>query len=150
MKLNNLDKIVGSGFYSGYLPFAPGTMGSLVALGIYLIPGFENPFLLIPVTIIFLFWGVKIATNFEKEYGKDPKQCVIDEFVGMWISLFFVPKTIVLVLSTFVIWRVFDILKPYPANKLEKIKGGWGIMLDDVMSGIYTFIIIHIIIYFTY
>lgn len=148
MKLNKIEEILGSGLYSGFIPYAPGTMGSLVALLIYLIPGFENPIILSGFILVFLLWGKLIADKFEMVYGKDPKQCVIDEFVGMWISLLFIPKTVSFIVIAFVIWRLFDISKPFPANRLEKIKGGWGIMLDDVMSGIYTFFVMHIIIYF--
>lgn len=149
MKLNNIDKIIGSGFYSGFVPFAPGTMGSLVALGIYLIPGFETPIIHLGLILIATVWGISISDKFDKFYGKDPKQCVIDEFAGTWISLFLVPKEFVLILTAFIIWRILDITKPWPANRLENLKGGLGIMMDDIASGIYTFIIMHIIIYFT-
>ena len=148
LKLNNIEKIIGSGLYSGFIPLAPGTMGSIVALLVYLIPGIENPVVLSGLIIVFLFWGKVIADKFETEYGKDPKQCVVDEWVGTWISLLFIPKTVSFIIISFVIWRMLDILKPFPADRLENLKGGWGIMLDDVISGVYTFIIIHIIIYF--
>jgi phosphatidylglycerophosphatase A len=91
-----------------------------------------------------------LGASSKKIYGKDPKECTIDEFVGTWISLLFVPKNAVYVAGAFLIWRFFDIIKPFPANMLEKIKGGWGIMLDDVAAGFYSFIVIQIIIYFIY
>lgn len=148
MKLTKIEKFFGSGFYSGYIPFAPGTMGSLAALVLYLVPGFEVLFIHLGFILVFTIWGIFIADKFDKFYGKDPKQCVIDEFVGTWISLLFIPKEFRFIVVAFIIWRILDITKPYPANKLENLKGGWGIMMDDVMSGIYTFIIMHIIIYF--
>ena len=148
MKINFLEKLLGSGFYTGYIRFAPGTWGSLAALIIYLIPGFENPSLLIFMISLFILIGVPIGDKFEALYGKDPKECTIDEVVGMWITLLFLPKKIWWIVLAFLIWRAMDIVKPFPARKLENIKGGWGIMLDDVMAAIYSFISIQLIIYF--
>lgn len=146
MKINQIEKILGSGFLTGYIPFASGTFGSLAAVLIYLIPGFENLYVILPFTILFLLIGFPIATKFEGIYGKDPSQCTIDEIVGTWISLILIPKNIWYITIAFVIWRMLDILKPYPANKIERIKGGVGIMMDDVIAGFYSLIFIHIII----
>ncbi len=146
MKINILEKFLGSGFYSGYIPFAPGTFGSLVALSIYLIPGMENPTILLILISLFSVIGISIGTKFEAIYGKDPKQCTIDEMVGMWITLLFIPKKIWFILIAFVIWRILDIVKPFPANIAEKLKGGLGIMMDDVIAALYALAISHIII----
>ena len=148
MKLNFFEKLIGSGFYSGYFPVASGTAASIVALGIYLIPGFENPALLLFLISFFLVIGIQVGNKFEGVYGKDPKQCTIDEFVGTWISLLFIPKKALFIIIAFIIWRAMDILKPFPARQIEKLKGGLGIMLDDVIAGIYSFLIVHMIIYF--
>ena len=150
MKLNLIEKILGSGFFTGYVPFASGTFGSMAAVIIYLIPGFENPTILLLLISIFTVFGVNLGSKFEKIYGKDPKECTIDEFVGTWISLLFLPKNLIYVLGAFLIWRVFDIIKPFPANYVEKLRGGWGIMLDDIVAGFYSFIVIQIILYFIY
>jgi phosphatidylglycerophosphatase A len=144
MKLNLFEKMLGSGFFTGFIPFAPGTFGSLAALFIYYIPGFEKLMVLIPAILIFSFYGVYVGNKFEKVYGKDPGQCTIDEFVGMWISLLFLPKTIILSATAFIIWRILDIIKPWPARNLEKLKGGPGIMIDDVISAAYTLIILQV------
>jgi phosphatidylglycerophosphatase A len=146
MKINIFEKAVGSGFFTGYIPFASGTFGSLAALLIYYIPGFSNPVIIIPFIILFTFYGIYIGTKFEKVYGKDPAECTIDEVVGMWITLLFVPKTIVVSLAGFLIWRALDIIKPFPARQAENLEGGLGIMLDDVIAGIYSLIILHIIL----
>ncbi len=146
MKINFFEKLLGSGFYSGYIPFASGTFGSFAALLIYFIPGFENPIILIPVTIIFIFYGILLGNKFEKLYGKDPSECTIDEMVGMWITLMFLPKNLVVAAIAFFIWRIFDIIKPYPARKLESLHGGLGIMIDDVVAGIYSLITMHLIL----
>jgi phosphatidylglycerophosphatase A len=149
VNLNFFEKISGSAFYTGYIPVASGTFGSLVALLIYWIPGFENIYIILPVTVLNFIYGVKIGTKFEKIYGKDPAECTIDEVVGTWICLIYLPKTIGISLTAFFIWRILDIIKPQPARKVEKFSGGFGIMLDDVISGFYTLIIMHLLVYFT-
>lgn len=147
MGINFFQKLIGSGLYSGYSPVASGTAASMVALLIYFIPGFEQLYIIVPVSILFLLYGIPLGSKFEKIYGKDPKQCTIDEFVGMWISLISLPKTMGIAITTFFIWRVLDIIKPPPARKLEKINGGIGIMIDDVVSAIYTLLIMHVVVY---
>ncbi len=146
--INLFEKIIGSGFFTGFIPIASGTFGSLIAILIYLIPGFENYYVIIPSTLILLLYGVYVSGKFEKQYGKDPSQCTVDEVVGTWISLILLPKSFLVILSAFLLWRLLDIVKPFPARNSEKISGGLGIMLDDVISGIYTLIIIHLTVYF--
>ena len=144
MKINWLEKFLGSGFYTGYIKFASGTFGSAAALVVYLIPGVENPAILIALIAVSIVVGIPISTKFEKIYGKDPSECTIDEFTGMWIALLFLPKVWWLILITFLLWRALDIVKPFPARQAEALKGGLGIMLDDIISGFYTFILIQI------
>jgi phosphatidylglycerophosphatase A len=147
LKINFFEKFIGSGFYTGYSPVASGTVGSAAAILIYLIPGFENLYIIIPLTILFAGYGIYIGTKFEKEYGKDPAQCTVDEVVGTWISLIALPKILWVVISSFLLWRILDIIKPPPARNLEKLNGGLGIMIDDVISGLYTLLIMHLIVY---
>jgi len=147
LKINFFEKIIGSGFYSGYSPIASGTVGSAVGIIIYLVPGFENLFIIIPATLVLFVYGIFIGTKFEAEYGKDPAQCTVDEVVGTWISLIALPKTIFIIIAAFLLWRILDIIKPPPARNLEKLKGGLGIMIDDVVSGVYTLIIMHLVVY---
>ena len=80
----------------------------------------------------------------EQRYGHDPAEVTIDEVVGMWISLFLLPKKIFIVIAAFFVFRFFDIIKPFPARKFDKMHGGFGIMMDDVIAGIYTNIILQI------
>ena len=148
VKLNFIEKLLGSGFYTGYIPFASGTFGTLAALVIYLIPGFENPYVIIPAIVIFFIYGIYVGNKFEIDYGKDPSECTIDEVVGTWISYLLLPKAIGIIVITFFLWRALDIFKPYPARKLENLNGGLGIMIDDVVSGFYTLIIMHLVVYF--
>lgn len=148
VQLNFIEKLLGSGFYTGYIPFASGTFGALAAVFIYLIPGFENPYVIVPAVIVFFIYGIYVGNKFENVYGKDPSECTIDEVVGTWISYLFLPKTIGIIIITFFLWRALDIFKPYPARKLENLNGGMGIMIDDVVSGFYTLIIMHLVVYF--
>ncbi|NMB82664.1 MAG: phosphatidylglycerophosphatase A [Ignavibacteria bacterium] len=147
MKINPIDKIIGSGFYTGFIPKASGTFASVLAFIIFLIPGFENPTFLMFLISVSIVVGVKIANKFEAEYGKDPYQFTLDEFIGSWITLLFIPKKIWFLIPAFIVWRLLDIYKPFPAKKFESIKGGWGVILDDVVSGIYSFIIIQLSIH---
>jgi phosphatidylglycerophosphatase A len=146
VKINFFEKLIGSGFYTGYIPFASGTFGSLAGLCIYYIPGFEQNFILIPVLIIVIFYGIYVGSKFEKVYGKDPAECTIDEVVGMWITLLFLPKKIIFSIIAFFVWRILDIIKPYPARQLEELNGGLGIMIDDIVAGIYSLIVVHLIV----
>jgi phosphatidylglycerophosphatase A len=146
MKINFIEKFFGSGFYTGFIPFASGTFGSIAGLVIYYIPGFDKPVVIISAIVLFTIYGIYLGAKFEKVYGKDPAQCTIDEVVGMWISLLFLPKRIIISLTAFLIWRVMDILKPFPARQSEKLPGGLGIMIDDVIAGIYSLIIVHLIL----
>lgn len=148
MKINLIEKIIGSGFYTGYIPKASGTFASLLAYVIFLIPGFENPTFLMLLISVSIVIGVKIAVKFESIYGKDPSQFTLDEFIGSWISLLFIPKKAWFIIPAFFVWRLLDIYKPFPANYFEKLKGGWGVILDDVISGIYTFILIQLLNHF--
>jgi phosphatidylglycerophosphatase A len=145
--MNIISKTVGSGFFTGYIPFASGTFGSLAAIIIYMIPGFQKLEILIPAIIIVSLWGIHLGNIFEKEYGKDPAQCTIDEIAGMWISLILVPKTFANIAIAFFVWRFFDIIKPPPARQLEKLHGGLGIMIDDIVAAVYALAVIHLIVY---
>jgi phosphatidylglycerophosphatase A len=147
MKLNFFEKLIGSGFYTGYIPFASGTWGSLAALIIYLIPGFEKPVIIIPAIVLFTILGIFTGNKFDVIYGKDPAECTVDEVVGMWISLLFLPKTFLVVTAAFISWRAFDIIKPAPARQLESLKGGFGIMMDDIVAGLYSLLLLHLILF---
>ena len=147
MKLNFFEKLIGSGFYTGYIPFASGTWGSLAALIIYLIPGFEKPVVIIPAIIVFIILGIFTGNKFDVIYGKDPAECTVDEVVGMWISLLFLPKTFLVVAGAFFLWRAFDIIKPSPARQAEKLPGGLGIMMDDIIAGLYSLLLLHLILF---
>jgi phosphatidylglycerophosphatase A len=139
-----LTKAFASGLFSGYSPIASGTVGSAVGLALYFIPGFEQLYVMLPLCVLVYFVGVKSAEAMEKVYGQDPSEVTIDEVLGMWISLLFLPKTILVALIAFLVFRILDIVKPYPARRFDKTPGGAGVMLDDVISGIYTNLLIQL------
>jgi len=130
-------KLFASALFSGYSPIASGTVGSAVALLFYMIPGFESPLIIGIITLLTLVLGIKSSVLMEQRYGHDPSEVTIDEVVGMWISLFLLPKKILIALAAFFLFRFFDIIKPYPARKFDSMHGGIGIMMDDVIAGIY-------------
>ncbi len=140
-----------TGFGVGYSPVAPGTLGTLIAILIYYFLS-EIPPLLYEITLIgFFFLSVWISDNAERLFGKkDDQRIVSDEIIGFLITMLWVPKTIRFIIIGFFLFRVFDILKPFPIRRLEKrLKGGFGVVLDDVAAGVYSNIILQIISYFT-
>jgi phosphatidylglycerophosphatase A len=139
-------KLIGSGFGSGYAPVASGTAGSFVALVIWYFLPEMSAIQQIAFIVITFFIGIPICTAMEKEYGYDPKQAVWDEFVGQWAALFMLPQTLWVLGASFLIFRALDVWKPFPAQRSQKLPGGWGIMIDDLIVGIYTAGVLHLIL----
>ncbi len=132
--------------FVGYFPKAPGTAGSFVTLLlVYFLPTISFLHSIVLLSVIF-FVGIFVSTKIAKFYKlHDPSIVVVDELLGMWIGLLALPKIWWLYLIAFILFRFFDITKIYPINKLEKIKDGWGIMLDDLLAGIFTFLVVHLL-----
>ena len=126
----------------GYLPLAPGTWGSAAALITWrLLPEIELFRLSLIVIMIFLV-GVIVSTIVSnEENNSDPSKVIIDEWVGMWIALLMIPNEWLWFGIAFLLFRIFDIIKVYPANRFERLPGGWGIMTDDVVAGLYAGVI---------
>ena len=124
------------------------TAGSLVGLLIYLIPGVESPYLLVPLILVTFFAGVLASGKIAGTENPDPHIVVIDEIVGMWIAVLMLPKTTWVIVAAFLLFRLFDIVKPFPARQSEKLPGGWGIMVDDVVAGIYANIVVQGVLLF--
>lgn len=124
----------------GLLPLAPGTWGAAVGV-LCLIPlsnQSENTYFL-PLfigSIIITWTGAFAAKKLEHLWGEDPKQCVIDEFVGVWVAILGHTLSWQNLLAAFVLFRIFDIWKPLGIRRFEAIPNGWGVMLDDVAAGI--------------
>lgn len=147
MNIKKFKYIIATGFGIGFSPLIPGTAGSIAALFLFIfIPA--NDFIWLTISIMMFFLGIWVSGEVEKNEGKDPQIVVIDEFVGQWIALLFLPRILWIFISGFVIFRILDIIKPFPAADFEDIEGGSGIMLDDVIAGIYTNIALHLIMLF--
>jgi phosphatidylglycerophosphatase A len=121
----------------GYVPFAPGTFGSAAGLGIWwLLPA--SGLVQVAAILILFAIGTWSGTVAEHHFGRpDPGQVVLDEVAGMLVTLLFIPVRPAGAVAAFLLFRLFDIVKPYPANRLERLPGGAGIMADDIMAGIY-------------
>jgi phosphatidylglycerophosphatase A len=125
--------------YCGYAPVAPGTVGSLAGLVAYLLVWWSDSAAVEIGLIVALFAvGVWAATTAERFFGGiDPGPVVIDEVVGMLITLAFIPVGPSGAAAGFVLFRIFDVIKPYPAGRLERLHGGLGVMADDAMAAVY-------------
>ena len=130
---------------AGYAPLAPGTAGSLVGLLLFW-PLSRLPFAgQVGVTVALFLLGTLAAAHLASRLGiKDPGIVVVDEVVGQWISLLLLPLTPVTVAAGFLLFRVLDVVKPWPARDLERLRGGFGIMADDVMAGIYANLLVRV------
>jgi phosphatidylglycerophosphatase A len=124
-------------FGVGYVPFAPGTFGSAVGLVIWALLPASNLVLAVVILIIFAA-GTWSATAAERYFGgTDPGPVVIDEVMGMLLTLFMHPVGWTGAIGAFLLFRAFDVLKPYPADRLEQLPGGLGVMADDGMAAVY-------------
>jgi phosphatidylglycerophosphatase A len=155
-KVPFLVNLIGSGLFTGHIPFASGTFGSMVGLAVYLLNGNSEYYVLAPLIAVFFCVGIFVSEIMRKRYGEDPPQVVIDEIVGQWItylvgSLFFdfffkaksfdpafmLTSKVAFGVIGFLIFRFFDIVKLQPAKYFDERDSGFGIMMDDVIAGIY-------------
>jgi len=151
-------RCLASFFYLGYSPVAPGTMGALggaivfVLLNLLLPRWFRSPppagywiFL-----ASFFFLGVAVAGRAEKLWKRtDASYIVIDEALSFFLTMFLLPLRPWVMIVGFLLNRLFDIRKPFPCSYLERLPGGWGVMLDDVVAGIYSNVVLHLILVLT-
>tara|TARA_B100000929_G_scaffold73712_1_gene57119 strand:- start:580 stop:1035 length:456 start_codon:yes stop_codon:yes gene_type:complete len=135
---------IGTVFYIGKLPLAPGTWASMFAvLCWYFLFQSVNHFVLPAISIfLFLIGGIASDTIVKDTKEHDPSRIVIDEWVGQWVALSMMPINIRTGVVAFIAFRIFDIIKPGPVRKMENIPGGWGIMADDVMAGIMAYFVV--------
>ena len=133
-----VSRLLATAFFIGYIPVAPGTFGSVLGLLLYFfLPQSESLWFLLIIGLLF-FLGVWASGRFENVTGvKDDQVIVIDEVVGTLVTLFAFEKNLPWLVLGFIFFRLFDIWKPPPVRLMEKVPGGWGVMLDDVMAGIY-------------
>ena len=142
--LNRLIIFLATGFYAGYLPYAPGTIGSLIGVGLFLIINSLSPVYYLIVFFLLFSLGVYISDRAEALFARnDPSQIIFDEIAGLLVAMALIPNGIGWIIAGFFLFRFFDIFKPYPIRDIEKkFNGGFGIMLDDVAAGIYTNILL--------
>ena len=136
-------RFVASFFYLGKLPLAPGSWGSLGALLLWL---FLPVTFLVHLSVILILFIVGVYSSNKVVKGmddQDPSEIVIDEAAGMGISLFLLPHSLGLYLLAFILFRIFDVLKPSFIHQVQNLPGGWGIMLDDVLAGLITFALVN-------
>lgn len=155
------DRLLATGLFSGYSPFAPGTMGAIVATAMWI----AASMVLCPETLyIVTLWTLTLTTlasiqpinRLEKVWGEDPSRVVVDEMVGVWICLCAVPTDAELFSTRYwiftgmalALFRLFDIWKPLGVRKMESLEGGWGVMMDDVLAGCYGAIVMMTCRYF--
>lgn len=126
---------------AGYSPVVPGTAGSLVALvALWLLP--FTPAALLASIVAVTAVGIWAGWRVERLLGADdPGVVVIDEVAGMLLSVFLLPRTVPVLLTAFVLFRVFDVWKPFPIRQSQALPGGLGIMVDDLLAGLYTLIV---------
>jgi len=138
--MKRLSRLIATVFYIGYSPVVPGTAGSLAALFLFLVlPGLRGPALYGAILASFTA-GVWASGEVERqEKKKDPSCVVIDELAGMWLTFAALPAGLrwIWFAGGFVLFRIFDILKPFPVNRSQALKGGWGIMIDDILAAVY-------------
>jgi len=145
--MQKLKPILGSFFYAGFLPNAPGTWGSLFALvPIYFVGVYTPWFGMVLFTILCSFLTVWVSEECERVWGGDPSPLVMDEFAGQGMGFIAITFTgnmnydIALLILGFIFFRFFDIQKPLGVDKLQKLPGGWGILVDDLLAGFYAFV----------
>lgn len=146
-------QLIATGCGVGFFPYGPGTMGALFAIVVwYLLSLLVSMPSLIGITlalvVLFTFLGAWSATVSERYWGEDPSRVVIDEVVGQWIVLLAIPTNFQLwhVVVALALFRFFDIVKPLGVRKMENFKGGWGIMADDILAGVYGFIVLQLLL----
>ncbi len=144
---HTLASLIATGFGCGLSPIAPGTVGSLVAVVLYYFSPLDagslwhldDPDLLVFLLLIAVsfFVGIWACGVISSPSDPDPRRIVWDEFVGMWVTCLLLPKDAFFLAMAFVAFRIFDVVKPFPIRRLERLPGGLGIMADDLLAGVY-------------
>jgi phosphatidylglycerophosphatase A len=133
--------------YVGYVPVAPGTAGSLLGLGLYAfvrwcdVWGLEI-FVILAITILGI-WSASVGERYFER--KDPGYIIIDEVAGILFTFLFLPVTWIGAIIGFLVFRFFDIVKPFPVRQTERLPGGWGVMFDDLVAAVYSHLVIRLL-----
>jgi phosphatidylglycerophosphatase A len=135
--VKGLVRVLASGLGTGFSPLAPGTAGSLLAALLYWLIAIRSWWLYLSVLVVGMFLGVYVSGQAELLWGHDAGRIVIDEVVGMWVTMAFLPRSFLLLASGFFLFRGLDIWKPFPIRRSQRFPGGWGVMTDDLIAGVY-------------
>ncbi len=153
--MQKLKPIIGSFFYAGFLPNAPGTWGSFFALfPIYFVGMYAPWYGMAIFTLVCSLLTLWVSEECEKVWGGDPSPLVMDEFAGQGMAFIAIPfwsttiSPIMLLLLGFLFFRFFDISKILGVDKLQKLPGGWGILVDDLLAGLYAFFCLYALVWF--
>ena len=149
--MNTLAKLIATGLGSGYMPVAPGTAGAALAAIITYLIAISSTWsnlniILIVLSIVFTILGIWSANVLQEEWGHDPGRIVVDEMVGIWISMLFIPFSLLNLLLAFGLFRLYDIWKPWIVKKAEDLDGGLGVMADDIVAGVFANITLQFVI----
>ncbi len=140
--MKRFSEVVATCFYVGHSPVVPATFGAAVGAVVFGLVMPDAAWVQAVVTLVLIGLAVYTSGVAEERYGHDGRPIVIDEVAGMFVSLCFLPmhgpfSRFSLILGAFVLFRVFDVLKPYPAKSFQELRGGWGVTMDDVAAGVY-------------
>lgn len=150
--MDRLYKTIATFFGLGYMPLAPGTFGALggVAISWLLMQPDLQPAVWdsvhISLSAVAYFAGAYAAKKLEHEWGHDPSRVVIDETMGFWVSILFLPQDWRILAAGFVLFRFFDIVKPLGIRKVDRLKSHHAVMADDLLAGIYANIVLQIVV----
>lgn len=141
-------RIAATGLGAGMSPVAPGTVGTVIGIPLYLLFSLFSPPLYFLSVLAFIFFAVHVSGEAERLFReRDSRKIVIDEIAGYLVVMMFVPPSVFTVMAGFLVFRFFDILKPFPIRIIEKrLPGGFGVVGDDVVAGIYGAVVLHIVI----
>ena len=136
------------GFGSGLSPFAPGTAGSMAAIPVLLVLGFGPVWLYPAVLALVIVIGFPICGRVAEDLGvPDHSAIVWDEIAGMMLTLLFIPLSLNSIILGFLLFRLLDVVKPWPIRYFDRrVKGGWGIMLDDIVAGLFANVVLQILV----
>jgi phosphatidylglycerophosphatase A len=145
--MNRFFLLLASGLGAGFSPFAPGTAGTLVAIPFELFLS-RIGFPVYELTLLtFFFFSSWISEKAQKHWQKgDDQRIVIDEMMGYFLTMLWIPKSLLFISIGFLLFRFFDIAKPFPCRPMEKVRGGFGVVLDDVFAGIYANITLRVLL----
>jgi phosphatidylglycerophosphatase A len=146
--MNKLALLISTCLGLGYAPKGGGTLAAIACCVLWYFTGkFNNLYgYVLPMTVLLMAAGVWSSGRMERRWGKDNYRIVIDEVVGMCFTLLFIPVQWPYMLTGLVLFRFFDIAKPFYIRRMEELKGGWGVMMDDVLAGVYSNLILQVLV----